>query len=176
MVYYESNELYHHGIKGQKWGVRRYQNLDGSLTVAGKTRYGRGKDLSKEHQAFLKAEANRLYNENKQRIKDLEDEAYRIAGKYGLDMDDGGGGDSSRWDEETLAKAGRRYLSKWDDIEDIENEIDEKAKAYADSKIAKKYGEVALSDINHYENLKTGMILGGLYLGLIGSLAFVVTH
>ena len=32
------NELYHHGIKGQKWGVRRYQNPDGSLTLAGKKR------------------------------------------------------------------------------------------------------------------------------------------
>lgn len=35
-----SEELYHHGIKGQRWGVRRYQNEDGSLTVAGKIRYG----------------------------------------------------------------------------------------------------------------------------------------
>lgn len=35
----ESTELYHHGIKGQKWGVRRYQNPDGSLTSAGKARY-----------------------------------------------------------------------------------------------------------------------------------------
>ena len=33
------NELYHHGIKGQKWGIRRYQNPDGSLTPAGKKRY-----------------------------------------------------------------------------------------------------------------------------------------
>ena len=34
-----SNELQHHGIKGQKWGVRRFQNKDGSLTPAGKKRY-----------------------------------------------------------------------------------------------------------------------------------------
>ena len=32
------NALYHYGIKGQKWGVRRYQNKDGSLTLAGKKR------------------------------------------------------------------------------------------------------------------------------------------
>lgn len=36
-----STELVHHGIKGQKWGRRRFQNPDGSLTPAGKARYSK---------------------------------------------------------------------------------------------------------------------------------------
>ena len=37
-----TNELYHHGVRGQKWHVRRWQNEDGSLTPAGRIHYGYG--------------------------------------------------------------------------------------------------------------------------------------
>lgn len=40
MDYLRMHELYHWGIKGMKWGIRRYQNPDGSLTEEGKVRYG----------------------------------------------------------------------------------------------------------------------------------------
>lgn len=34
------SELYHSGVKGMKWGIRRYQNADGTLTEEGRARYG----------------------------------------------------------------------------------------------------------------------------------------
>ena len=42
-----NNELYHFGIKGMHWGIRRYQNPDGTLTSAGKKRKGGSEDLVK---------------------------------------------------------------------------------------------------------------------------------
>lgn len=47
------NELYHHGIKGMRWGLRRYQNEDGSLTAAGEKRYyGKANAIQKDIDSF----------------------------------------------------------------------------------------------------------------------------
>lgn len=64
MTYYISNsgELYHHGIKGQKWGVRRYQNSDGSLTDAGKKRLNKYKES--EIKKVMKRRANESSTES----------------------------------------------------------------------------------------------------------------
>lgn len=47
MKTWEENYLAHYGIKGQKWGVRRFQNPDGSLTEEGKRRYNLVQNASK---------------------------------------------------------------------------------------------------------------------------------
>ena len=69
--------LSHHGIKGQKWGVRRFQNPDGSLTAAGKKRYfiATGKDLSLRQERKLLKEARKLDKLMYDEIPDFHKEA-----------------------------------------------------------------------------------------------------
>ena len=69
--YVFDDELYHHGIQGQKWGERRFQNEDGSWTEEGRERYGKGEDPIKKAKLEYKTEKYKMYLKSKeQRYKD----------------------------------------------------------------------------------------------------------
>lgn len=91
------SNLSHSGLKGMKWGVRRYQNADGSLTEAGKKRYARDareKEFSKydettgkyfkasknNRRTDLEVDANRYVKEDLQRTKSLTEASSRMTG------------------------------------------------------------------------------------------------
>ena len=62
-TYNYSDELYHYGIKGMKWGVRRFQKKDGSLTSAGKKRYSEDFERAKSNLSAAKENRRTAYTE-----------------------------------------------------------------------------------------------------------------
>ena len=75
--------IQHHGIKGQKWGVRRFQNEDGTLTPAGRKRYGEDLDIDdksrrniariRKGEAYRRLDVAKSNNDtNKVRIAELQ--------------------------------------------------------------------------------------------------------
>lgn len=88
------DELYHWGIQGQKWGIRRYQNPDGTLTEAGKKRYwGTGGEYTHVgRQRYIKDLVSD-YNEINGTKIDAKKAIVKINGKYyngkGVELDSG---------------------------------------------------------------------------------------
>lgn len=69
----EDNELYHYGVKGMKWGVRRYQNKDGSRTAAGKAR-----DKANANSTIKTQRKNDLKNRRILSDRDLNEKINRL--------------------------------------------------------------------------------------------------
>lgn len=67
-----SDELFHYGIKGMKWGVRRYQNTDGTLTAAGKKRRSKDdNDISNKRKLSKKSSKGIELQDKKQKRTDI---------------------------------------------------------------------------------------------------------
>lgn len=112
---YESNTLQHHGILGMKWGVRRYQRKDGTLTNAGKKRYDK-------EMAEVKAESKRLKEAERTRAKLDKLSAMKAdveARKRALDGDD----DLPKKDKQKVESKQKKSIKDMTD-EEIQAKID----------------------------------------------------
>lgn len=133
----ENNELNHWGIKGQKWGLRRFQNKDGSYTDAGKKRRNQQEepheDYTKAHDkksvksmsdAELRARINRLQMEKQ--LKDLSAGEVSAGRKFVTDILAGAGKEvakkyvskymndaAAQWVNSNASKAAKAYASKY---------------------------------------------------------------
>ena len=161
-----SNELYHHGIKGMKWGIRRYQNKDGSLTAKGQAM------ASKKYKKYM----NRASQEVVTREKYLK--AYNRAAdkmnnglidKYNRDYDKKLGAKAKDHDFLNDKEYNNGYNKLWDSV--MSKEYDSvMAEAYKSNRnykkaqaLADKYSMESFDDIVRQNN--AAIKAGKKYIG-----------
>ena len=145
-TYTKSDELYHWGIKGMKWGVRRYQNKDGTLTPAGKKRmklFSEAADKADAFKKFSDEEVSRLEKQSSRGLSKKEIDNI-LREEFGTDSSD------------------RKYLKDVFDIDDPETYVrdhytgkrisdiaeSEKKLGQSYAELSTKFRSMSVNDIN----------------------------
>lgn len=110
--------MYHFGIRGQKWGLRRYQNPDGTLTEAGRKRYG----INSEGKFTSQKGATKWYRESEKANKIMN-----RSGDLSTDFDRTKDGKLLKKEFNKVAK---RYFNQIDDDPKLEAEFVNKEEKY----------------------------------------------
>lgn len=171
------DELYHHGVKGMKWGVRRYQNTDGTYTSAGKKRY-----TDSDGKESLRARAGKFIKRRKENLKNyrnykrVEYEAHK---KYELDdkreqaqreNDVNATIRSMTWGDD------ERYYRDFNPIGDERvkdyNRAIAQAKKYTEEKFKSEYGDEKLEQAKKTEDFLAGVTAATIIIGGLGAMAY----
>ena len=153
--------LAHHGILGMKWGVRRYQNPDGSLTVAGEKRYnkpGSNKETSDSNGSLSKSykKSLKLTAEESKRFDTIEKSANMAKSTIKTAEDEYKG--------EKLLRESETYRQKM---------LNKYAKDPKQKQNYERYKQMSKEDIQREflrrENMKKAMIAGGAAVGIVAA-------
>ena len=161
MTYYSapicSDELWHHGIKGMRWGVRRYENKDGSLTPLGKKRYEAYKESRRKYQKQVD-EAQKLMDQSKS-LRKIFKNAEEAVHDYKYRQDDGILADVN---SDFVKEARKRGL----DTSRFEKSVKDYDRHYyknqSDIAGGRKYNSIKSMTDDEYKKWRNGKIKSGL--------------
>lgn len=153
MVVY-SDELCHYGVLGMKWGIRRYQNKDGSLTAAGKKR----KKLSADDRSHLSEKSRRSKLTNEQTIEELK----KLTDPSRDPNFDGNKPEEKKWLE--LDKEIRQFSGDWYNSKGVSKAFSDRVSQYKkdDDAVSKKYAASENKAREKYRRIQDDVILSSL--------------